>query len=79
VAKLRERISLSKRARQSFDLERFDLKKQNDVEVNGKYQVRISNRFAGLKNLYESLDISSAWENIRDKIKTSAYENPVKA
>jgi hypothetical protein len=27
VAKLRERISVSKRARQKFDLERFDLKK----------------------------------------------------
>jgi hypothetical protein len=27
VAKLRERISLSKQARKKFDLERFDLKK----------------------------------------------------
>jgi hypothetical protein len=27
VAKLRERISVSKRARKKFDLERFDLKK----------------------------------------------------
>jgi hypothetical protein len=39
VAKLRERISLSKRARQKFDLEIFNLKKLNDVEVKEKYQV----------------------------------------
>jgi hypothetical protein len=31
VAKLKERISISKRARQNFDLERFDLKKLDDV------------------------------------------------
>jgi hypothetical protein len=36
VAKLRERISVSKGARQMFDLERFDLKKINDVEVKEK-------------------------------------------
>jgi endonuclease/exonuclease/phosphatase family metal-dependent hydrolase len=41
VAKLRERISVSKRVRQNFDVERFDLKKLNDVEVKEKYQVEI--------------------------------------
>jgi hypothetical protein len=49
VAKLRERISVSKRARQNSDLERFDLKKLDDVEVKEKYQVEISNRFAALE------------------------------
>jgi hypothetical protein len=44
VAKLRERISVSKRARQRFDLERFDLIKLDNVEVKEKYQVEISNR-----------------------------------
>jgi hypothetical protein len=33
VAKLRERILVSKRTRKNFDLERFDLKKLIDVEV----------------------------------------------
>jgi hypothetical protein len=41
VAKLRERISVSKRLRQYFDLEIFDRKKINDVEVKKKYQVDI--------------------------------------
>jgi hypothetical protein len=54
VAKLRERISVSKRARQNSDLVRFDLKKLN-LEVKEKYQVEISNRFAALD---ESFDIN---------------------
>jgi hypothetical protein len=36
--------------------------------------VEISNRFAALENLDESLNINSAWESIRDNIKT-AKEN----
>jgi hypothetical protein len=75
VAKLRERISVSKEARQKFDLERFNLKKLNDVEVKEEYQVEISNRFAALEILDESFDINNAWESIRDNIKTSAKEN----
>jgi hypothetical protein len=75
VAKLRERISVSKGARQKFDLERFDLRNLDDVEVKEKYQVETLNRFAALENLDESLDIKSAWESIRENIKTSAKEN----
>jgi hypothetical protein len=48
VAKLRERISVSKGARQISDLERFDPKKLDVVEVKEKYQVEFSNRFAAL-------------------------------
>jgi hypothetical protein len=51
VAKLRERISVSKQARQNFDLERFHLKKLDDIEVKEKYQAEISNRFAALESL----------------------------
>jgi hypothetical protein len=75
VAKLRERISVSKRARQKLDLERFDLNKLDDVEVKEKYQVEISNRFAALENLDESFDINNGWENIRENIKLSAKGN----
>jgi len=71
VAKLRERISVSKWARQKFDLERFDLKKLNDVEVKEKYQVEIWNRFAALENLDEGFGINNAWEIIRENIKNS--------
>jgi hypothetical protein len=75
VAKLRERISVSKRARQNSDLERFDLKKLNDVGVKEQYQVEISNRFGALESLDESFDINNAWESMRENIKISAKEN----
>jgi hypothetical protein len=75
VAKVRERISVSKQARQNSDLERFDLKKLDDVEVKEKYQVEISNRFGALESLNESFDINNDWESIRENIKTSAKHN----
>jgi hypothetical protein len=75
VAKLMERTSVSKRARQNFDLERFDLRNLDDVEVREKYQVEISNRFAALESLDDSFDINNAWESIRENIKTSAKDN----
>jgi hypothetical protein len=75
VAKLRERISVSKRARQNFDLERFNLKNLDDIEVKEKYQVEISNRFAVLECIDESFDVNNAWESIRENIKTSAKDN----
>jgi hypothetical protein len=75
VTKLRERISVSKRTRQNSDVERFDLKKLDDLEVEEKYHVEISNRFAALERLDESCDINNAWESIRENIKTSAKDN----
>jgi hypothetical protein len=41
VAKLKERISVRKRARQKFDLELFHLRKLNEADVKEKYQVEI--------------------------------------
>jgi hypothetical protein len=75
VVKLRERISVSKRARQKFDFKRLLLRKFDDVEVKEKYQVEISNRFEALENLDENLEISNTWESIGENIKTSAKEN----
>jgi hypothetical protein len=37
VAKLREKVSVSKQTRQKFDVGRFDLKNLDDVEVKEKY------------------------------------------
>jgi hypothetical protein len=74
LAKLRERISVSK-TRQKFDLERFDLKKLDDVEIKEKHQVEISKRFAALESLDECFNINNAWESIRENIKNSAKHN----
>jgi hypothetical protein len=75
VAKLRERISVSKWPKQNSDLERFDLKKLDGIDVKEKYQVEISNRFAALEGLDESFDISNAWVSIRENINNSVKEN----
>jgi hypothetical protein len=48
IAKVGEALSVSKRAAQKFHMERFNLKKLNDVEVKEQYQSRISNRFPTL-------------------------------
>jgi hypothetical protein len=48
------------------------------VEIKGKYQVNISNRFIDFDNLeddVESLDINRAWKIIRENIKASATQN----
>jgi hypothetical protein len=71
VAKLKERISVSKRARQNSDLERFDLKKLKDVEVKEKYQVETSNRFAALESLDESFG-----KVLEKKAKSQMLQNP---
>jgi hypothetical protein len=75
VAKLRERISVSKGARQNFYLEWFYKKNLNDVEIKEKYQAEIWNIFDVLGSLDDSFDINNAWENIRENIKTSDKEN----
>jgi hypothetical protein len=75
VAKLRERISVSKQASQKFDLERCDLRKLDDIQVKEKYQVEISNRYAALESLDGTADINSAWESIRENISSSSSSN----
>jgi hypothetical protein len=41
VAKVRERVAVSKRATQKFGTGRFDVKKIHEVEGKERYQVRI--------------------------------------
>ena len=55
-------------------MERFNLRKLNELHVRKQYQIKISNRTAALKNLSESEDINRAWKNIKENIKTSAKE-----
>jgi hypothetical protein len=75
AAKLRERLSVSKRVAETFDMQRFDLRKLNDAEVKEQYQVKITNRFAALENTDENVDMDRGWENIRENINISAKES----
>ena len=68
VAKVRERLPVSKQLAQEFDVERFNLRKLYDLEVRKRYVIDNSNRFAALQNLSDSKDISRTWENIKENI-----------
>jgi hypothetical protein len=72
VAKVKERLAVSKRAAQKIDNERFNVKKLNEGYVKEQYQVTNRNKFAALENLEENGDINKARDNIREKIKLSA-------
>ena len=45
VAKVWERLAVSKQAAQKSDGERFNLRKLNELEVRKRYQIYITNRF----------------------------------
>jgi len=75
VAKVRERLAVSKQQVQKFDVERFNARKLDELEVRKQYHVKISYRFAVLENLSDRKDINRAWENITEIIKISAKES----
>jgi hypothetical protein len=71
VAKVRERLAVSKQAMHRFHMDRFYLNKLNKTEGKEQYRVEISNRFAALEDLDLEMDINRAWESIRGNIKIS--------
>jgi glycine betaine/choline ABC-type transport system substrate-binding protein len=75
VAKIRERLAVSKRMVKKMDVERFNLKQLNEEEVKEQYQVTIKNKFAAPENLDDNGDINRAWETIRENIRISAKDS----
>jgi hypothetical protein len=53
-------------------MDRFNLRKLNELEVRKQCQIEITNRFAALENLNDSEDINRAGENIKENSRTSA-------
>jgi len=72
VAKVRERLAVSKKTAQKFDVERFNLRELNELEDSNQYQIEITNRFATSQNLSDDEDINRVWVNIKENINTSA-------
>ena len=68
-------MAVSKEAVQAFDGKRFNLGKLNELEVRKQYQIEITNRFAALGSLSGKEDINRVWENVREKIETSAKDS----
>jgi hypothetical protein len=71
VARVSERLAVSKTAAQNSDGERFNLRKLHELEVRKQYQIEISNRFAALENFSDSEGINRTLENIKENIKSS--------
>jgi hypothetical protein len=57
VAKFRKRLAVSKQTH-IFHVERFNLKKLNEVEGKEHYHVEISNMFAALEKLDTEVDVN---------------------
>ena len=72
VAQVMERLAASKQVAQKFEGVSFNIRMLNELEVTKQYQIKISNRFAGLENLSYSEDINRGWDNIKENINTSA-------
>jgi hypothetical protein len=75
MAKLRERIAVNKQRSHRFHMERFNLKRLNEVEGKEQYRVEVRSRFAALKDLDAEVEFNIAWEMIRENIKISAKES----
>jgi hypothetical protein len=75
VAKVRERLAVNKLRSNTHHLERFNLKTLNEVRGKEHLRVQVSNRFAALQDLDAGVEIDSAWETIREKIKILAKES----
>jgi hypothetical protein len=75
VAQIRERIAVNKQGSHKFHMERFSLKKLNEVDGKEKYRVEVSNRLATLEDLAAEVEINTIWETIRENIKISAKES----
>ena len=75
VAVVRERLAVSKQDAQKLDGEKFNLRKLKDLEVKKQYQIEITNRIAALGNISDDGDMNRAWENIKEKMETSAKES----
>jgi len=53
-------------------VERFNLRKLNELEIRTQHQIKNSNMFAALEILSDNEEINMGWENIKENIKTSA-------
>jgi hypothetical protein len=61
VAMIRERLAVNKQGSHKFHMQRFNLKKLNEVECKAKYHVQVSNRFAALEDLDTEVEIITVW------------------
>jgi hypothetical protein len=59
VAKIRERLAVNSQGSHKFHMERFNLKKLNEIEDKEKYRVEVSTRFAAFEDLDAEVEINT--------------------
>jgi hypothetical protein len=69
VAKIKEKLAVNKQGSHKFHMERSNLKKLDEVQCKEQCRVEVSNRFAGLEDLDDKVEINTIWETIRVSIK----------
>jgi hypothetical protein len=62
LAKLMERLAVNKQRSHRLHMQRFNLKKLNELEGKEHFRVEVSNRFSALKGSDAEVEINSAWE-----------------
>jgi hypothetical protein len=67
--KIRERLIVNKQGLHKFHMERFSLKKLNEVEGKEKFYVDVLNMYSALEDLDTEVEINTVWEAIRENIK----------
>jgi hypothetical protein len=75
VTIVRERLAVNKQRSNGFCVERFNLKKLNEVKGKEKYLIEVSNRFAASEDLDTEVKINSAWKTIKGNIEVSGKDN----
>jgi hypothetical protein len=75
VAKVKEQLAVNIQRSHRFHMEKFNVKKLNEVEGKKQYLVEVSNRFAALEGLDSKVEINGAWEITRETITISAKES----
>jgi hypothetical protein len=75
VEKVWERLAVNKQRSHTYHMERFNLKKLNEIEGKEQFLVEVSNRFAALEDFDAEVEINSAWEMTRGNINISAKES----
>jgi hypothetical protein len=72
VAKIRKRLAVNNPGSYKFHMERYNLKKLNEVEGKEKYFVEVSNMFAALEYLEAAVEFNTVRETFGENIQISA-------
>jgi hypothetical protein len=74
VAKVRKIFAVSKQATRNFDMEKFTLRKLNELEVRKQDQIKFSKSLTAMENSSDGEDLNRSWENIKENIKKKSYK-----